>query len=192
MNLNLTSLDGSGGVLHDIRSDLVSADPATRDIGASRFLKVYQMGIYASQMMVPGFGGTGMMTYYNKETPFNGLVDGQERVLMSRLLPIARVDFRYDGMINVPGLEMSGLLRTDSNASGSGSMSETVAIVEDDLNNAPYDMTVSYNGIGMTGTIPDAGGVYAMTVDTGGGPVDVTVLTDDLIPGNLDFAAVMP
>lgn len=182
--IEFTALRGAGGVLDTIFDLNIPGN--TEEIRASKLLLVNQIGLYASQVIVPGFGGPGMMTYYKKQTPFSGLVDGNELILMSSALPTARVDFDYEGMDNLPKMTMTGTLRTDANAKGNGDMSETVTTHIDDGNNPDYDMSVSYDDIKITGTIPSSGN-YAVSVS--GVLLNVSYL--DLTPGNLDFPGIM-
>jgi hypothetical protein len=181
--LVFSPLGGEDGVLDSIYKK------SNTFIRAMQLQLIYQIGIYASQVIVPGFGGTGMMTYYNSSTPFKGLVDGKENILMSKLLPLARVDFDYDGMVNIPGMKMSGRLRTDSNASGSGSMSETVHVEISDGFNPVYNMAVSYDGISITGTIPRSGS-YTDILSVNNTPENISYL--EMTPGNMDFPGIFP
>jgi len=180
-------IQGSGGILDSIFNMTTAGNAANSTaIRAMQLQLIYQVGIFASQVIVPGFGGTGMMTYYNNRTPFQGLVGGKESILMSKLLPLARVDFDYDEMVNLPGLSMSGKLRTDSNASGTGSMSQLIDTVVNDGTNPPYSFSVSYDGIKITGTIPSDGS-YTVSID--GSPEDISFMY--YVPGNLDFTGIL-
>ena len=183
-------LFGSGGLINLVYTKDPSINSSDSDeVRSIQFMLLYQIGIYASQVIVPGFGGTGMMRYYNSETPFNGLIYGKEWILMSKLLPLARVDFTYQDMDNIAGMEMSGLLRTDSNAKGNGNMSETVSVHVDDsyTESGSFEAAVSYDSIELTGTIPSDGN-YTVTIDG----TETDVAYDNLIPGNLDYPGMFP
>jgi hypothetical protein len=172
-------LQGSGGVLDSLYGK-------TNDVRAAQLMLVYQIGLYASQVIVPGFGGPGMMTFYNNQTPFNGLVQGNDLILMSSLLPTARVDFDYQAMENIPGLSMSGLQRTDSNAKGNGSISETVTTTLTDNVRPDYIFSVAYNGVNITGTVPTSG-AYIVSVEG----VPETISFDNVNPGKLNFPGIL-
>lgn len=186
-SLEFTAIEGSGGVLDTVYKMTTTGNPSNLpDVRAYQLMLVGQISMYASQVIVPGFGGPSMINYFNKQTPFNGLVDGYETVLMSSALPSARIDFDYDGMVNIPKMTMTGLLRTDANAKGNGNMSETVTTHIDDGINTAYDLVVSYDDIRITGTIPSSGN-YGVTV--AGNPSSISYL--GLTPGNLDFPGVL-
>ena len=186
--LNYISILGTGGILDTIyamNTPVGGAGGGTAQERAEELLMMYEIGIYASQVIIPGFGGAGMMTYYNKQTPFKGLVKGRETVLMSKLLPLARVDFDYANMVNIPGISMTGLLRTDSNSGGDGSLSETVSSLVDDKTNPEYAITIAYDNIDIAGTVPSSG-YYTVTVDG----VPFTVSFNLMKPGNLDYSRI--
>lgn len=145
---------------------------------ALEFVTLYQIGVFCSQVIIPGFGGTGMMTY-TRETPFKGLIDGNVLVFMPKLLPQARVDFLYSNQENLPGMVMSGLLRTDSGPTGNGSMSETVTTTI----GGGDEISVNYDAINISGTVPSSGS-YSVRFP---GDTVVTVDSQLLIPGTLDY-----
>lgn len=172
-------LDGPGGILADI-----DADPAP--LKHENLARLYQIGIYASQVIVPGFGGTGMLAYYNNPTPFNGLINGSDIVNMTGNILRPDVDFDYEDMINVPGLSMNGRQRSNANASGNGSLSETVDVDVDDGAGTTMTGSVNYTGISITGTIPSSGS-YQVTIDGDTRSVAIGVLN----PGGLYFTTLV-
>lgn len=162
--------------------DVITAIWAAGTARVDEAFILYQIGIYSSQVIIPGFGGPGMMTYTTR-TRFNGLVNGSVQVEMPKLLPKAMVNFEYEGQENIPGIVMSDLLQTNSNPSGNGDMAGTV----NSTVSGPGTLAVGYDAIVLEGTIPVSGD-YSVIID---GSVPQTIDCSAMTPGNLDYAALM-
>ncbi|MCK5736510.1 MAG: hypothetical protein KAH21_08530 [Spirochaetaceae bacterium] len=174
------SLDGSGGVLDRIYKEGNSTNKT------HNFARLNQIDVYLSQVIIPGFGGAGMMAYWNNPTPFGGMIAGSVTLNMHGNLLRPTVDFTYDEMVNFKGLSLSGVQGSVANASGDGSLSDTVDITLDSGANI-FQASVGYDGILIEGTVPSSGS-YTVTVDSVTENVDHTVLN----PGNLFFTELIP
>ena len=160
------SLKGTGGILDRIYNGVVGTSTQQQN-----FARLNQIDIYLSQVIIPGFGE---------------MISGSETLNMYGNLLRPTVDFSYEGMVNHQGLRLTGIQRSVANASGDGSLSESVDITVDSGVNL-YSATVGYDGIHIKGTVPSSG-FYTVTVDVITENVDYTVLN----PGTLYFTDLSP
>jgi len=163
-------------VLDDI---LQTESPRKR---AEMLMKLYQAGLYSSQITVPGFGGLGMMRYIGKTTAFPALLEGQDTLGMSMKWFTSVITFNFSHHTNFTGITLHGPFQIRAKASGDGMLSGQVEFTVEGKSGPPVSCSVEYVDLEVTGTIP-SDGFYRVTVD---GEV-ISFPFDALSPGHLNY-----
>jgi len=155
----------------------------------TRFLKMILLNNLGVITRIPGFSGSDQLQYINKNTEFDGLLNGSMTfsVSVSSDLSTTTSDFVFREHMDLAGLTINGQFssRVNLNESASGPMDGKLNFTAKGSSES-WSGSVDYSNVYITETLPSAG-TYEITIDGESQEVDFSHAT----PAEFDFFDIL-